>query len=142
MFQPRQIAVLVISAVVLQSPWLFTVLSTALWWSVLVPHQNVFDALFKHAIAKPLRLAAVPSTPPQRRFSQAMAGTFALSIALMLFSGAARAAGLLECVFIAASMSVVVRRFCVPAYVFHLLWPGAPAAPCRTRNVELSLAAK
>ena len=129
MFQPRVVGVVVISSAVLQSPWLFLALSTVLWWSVLIPRHNVFDAFFKYVIANRMRLAAVPATPPARRFSQAMAGTFALSIAMTLFSGSS-AAWLLEGVFIVASMSVAVRRFCVPAYVFHLLRPGAPATPC------------
>jgi len=142
MFQPRVIAVLVIAGVILQSAWLFLALSTVLWWSVLVPRRNVFDAFFNHVIAVPMRLTAVRATPAPRRFSQAMAGTFALSIAMTLFSGAPRAAWLLEGVFITASMSVVVRRFCVPAFIFHLLWPGAPAMPCPSADVELSPAAR
>ena len=40
MFQPRVIAGVVISSVVLQSPWLFLALSTVLWWSALVPDQD------------------------------------------------------------------------------------------------------
>jgi len=134
MFQPRVIAGVVIASAILQSPWLFLVLSTVLWWSAIVPSHNVFDAFFNYAIAGPMRLAVVPAAPPPRRFSQAMAGTFAMSIAITLLTGASHAAWLLEGVFVAASMSAVVRRFCVPAYVFHLLRPGTPATPCPTSS--------
>ena len=130
MFQPRVIAGFVISSVVLQSPWLFLALSTVLWWSALVPSHNPFDAFFNHVMADPLRLAVMPAAPLPRRFSQAMAGTLAMSIAMTLFAGASRAAWLLEGVFVAASISVVVRRFCLPAHVYHLLWSRAPAMPC------------
>ena len=130
MFQPRVIAGVVISSVVLQSPWLFLALSTVLWWSALVPSQNAFDAFFNHVMADPMRLSAMPAAPLPRRFSQAMAATFAMSIAMTLFAGASHAAWLLEGVFVAASMSVVVRRFCLPAYVYYLLWPRTPATPC------------
>ena len=130
MFQPRVVAGVVISGVFLQSPWLFLALSTVLWWSALVPSHNPFDAFFNHVMADPMRLAAMPPAPPPRRFSQAVAGTMALSIAMMLFAGASQAAWLFEGVFVAASMSVVVRRFCLPAYVYHLLRLRTPATPC------------
>ena len=130
MLQPRVIAGVVISGVILQSPWVFLALSTVLWWSALFPGNNPFDAFFNHVMADPMRLAAMPAAPPARRFSQAMAATFAMSIAMTLFAGASLASWLLEGVFVAASMSVVVRRVCLPAYVYHLLWPGTPVTPC------------
>jgi hypothetical protein len=130
MFQPRVIAGVVIAGVILQSPWLFLALSTVLWWGALVPRHNPFDAFFNRVLANPRRLAAMPAAPPPRQFSQAMAGTFAIGSALTLFAGASHAAWLVEGVFLAGSMSVVVRRFCLPAYVFYLLWPRTPATPC------------
>jgi hypothetical protein len=133
MFQPRVIAGVVISGVVVQSPWLFLALATVLWLSALVPSHNPFDAFFNQVTAVPMRLAAMPAAPPARRFSQAVAGTFAMSIALTLFAGASHVAWLIEGVFVAASMSVVVRRFCLPAYVYHRLWSRTPATPCPSR---------
>jgi len=130
MFQPRVIAGVVILGVVLQSPWLFLSLSAVLWWSAVVPRHNPFDAFFDRMMADPMRLAAMPAAPPPRRFSQAMAATFSMTIAMTLFAGAWQAAWLLEGVFVAASMSVVVRRLCLPARVYHLLWTRTPATPC------------
>ena len=130
MFQPRAITGLVIAGVVLQSPWLFLALSAVLWWSALVPSHNPFDALFNHAIAERMRLARIPAAPPPRRFAQTMAGTFAMIVAMALFAGASPAAWLLEGVFVAATMSVVVRRLCLPARMYHRLWPGRPVTPC------------
>ena len=130
MFQPRAIAGVVISGVALQSPWLFLALSTVLWWSALVPRHNPFDAFFNLVMADPARLAAMPAAPPPRRFSQAVAATFALMIAMTLSAGASYAAWLIEGVFVAGSMSVVVRRLCLPAYTYYLLWPRTPATPC------------
>lgn len=134
MFQPRVIAGVLISSVVLQSPWLFLALATVLWWSALVPSHNPFDAFFNQVMAGPMRLAAMPAAPPPRRFSQAVAATFAMSIAIALFTGASHAAWLAEGVFVGGSMSVVVRRFCLPAYVYHLLWSGTPATPCPSQS--------
>jgi len=130
MFQPRVIAGTVITGVVLQSPWLFLLLTAVLYWGALFPGRNLFDALFNRLMADPKRLAAMPAAPAPRRFAQAVAGSLALSIAMTLFAGASPAAWLLESVFVAGSMSVVTRRFCLPAYVFHLLWSGTPATPC------------
>jgi hypothetical protein len=130
MFQPRVIVGVILSGVVLQSAWVFLALSTVLLWSALVPSHNPFDAIFNYMMADPMRLAAMPPAPPPRRFSQAMAGTFAMSIAITILTGASRASWLFEGVFVAASMSVVVRRVCVPARVYRLLRPGTPATPC------------
>jgi Domain of unknown function (DUF4395) len=130
MFQPRVIVGAIISGVILQSPWVFLALSTVLWWSALVPSHNPFDAFFNHVMADPMRLAAMPVAPPPRRFSQAMAGLVAMSIAVTLLAGVSHAAWLFEGLFVAASMSVAVRRVCVPANVYHLLWSGTPATPC------------
>ena len=130
MLQPRVIAGVVITGVLFQSPWLFLALSTVLYWGALLPGRNLFDAFYNHVMADRKRLAAMPAAPPPRRFAQAVAGTFAGSIAMALFAGVSPAAWLLESVFVAGSMSVVVRRFCLPAYVYHLLWAGTPATPC------------
>ena len=137
MFQPRVIAGVIVAGVVLQSPSIFLALSAVLWWSALVPSHNPFDAFFNRAMADPKRRGAVPAAPPPRRFSQAMAGTFAMSIALALFAGAWHAAWLLEGVFLAASMSVIVRRFCLPAYLYHLMWSRTPATPCPSASGRL-----
>ena len=137
MFQPAVIAVVVIAGAVLQSAWLFLALSAVLWWSALVPSRNPFDAFFNRVMADPKRLAVMPAAPPPRRFSQAVAGTMALSIATMLLAGALHAAWLVEAVFVVASSSVVVRRFCLPAYAYHLLWSRTPAIPCPSRPGRL-----
>src|SRR6185503_4119975 len=113
MFQPRVIAGVVISGVVVQSPWIFLALATVLWWSALVPSHNPFDAFFNRAMADPMRLRAMPAAPAPRRFSQAVAATFAMSIAMTLLAGASHAAWLIEGVSVAGSMSVVVRRVCL-----------------------------
>jgi hypothetical protein len=133
MFQPRVITGVVISSVLLQSPWVFLALSAVLWWSALVPSHNPFDAFFNHVMADPARLTAMPAAPPPRRFAQAMAATVAMSIAMTLIAGASYAAWLFEGVFVVASLSVVVRRSCLPAYVYHRLRSRTPATPCPSR---------
>jgi hypothetical protein len=130
MFQPRVITGLVIAGAVLQSPWLFLALAAVLWWGALVPRRNPFDVFVNRVMTRRIRLAAMPTAPSPRRFSQAMAGTFALSVALARLAGMLRTAWLLEAVFVVASTSVVARRMCLPAYIYGLLWPGTPVTPC------------
>ena len=159
MFQPRVITGLVILGAVLQSPWIFLALAPVLWWGAFVPRHNPFDAFFNHAIADPMRadpmradpmradpmradpmrLAAIPPAPPPRRFAQAMAGTFAMIVAMTLFGGVPHLAWLLEGVFVAATMSVVVRRLCLPARVYHRLWPRTPVTPCPSRSARVGI---
>ena len=130
MFQPRVIAALVLAGAVFQTPWLFLVLAAVLWWGALVPRRNPFDAFVNRVMTRRIRLDAMPAAPAPRRFSQAMAGSFALTIAIALLAGTVRVAWLLEAIFVVASMSVVTRRFCLPAYIYGLLWPRTPATPC------------
>src|SRR5690349_14067333 len=80
MFQPRVIAGAVIVSSLLQSPALFLALSLALYWGALVPRRNPFDVIVNRAMRRRGRLP-MPPAPPPRRFSEAMAGSFALSIA-------------------------------------------------------------
>lgn len=58
--------------------------------------------------------------PAPRRFAQGMAGSFALAIALSLANEARGAACVLEALFIAAA-ALVVFRFCLGSFVFHLV---------------------
>ncbi|MGB7971110.1 MAG: DUF4395 family protein [Candidatus Deferrimicrobiaceae bacterium] len=87
MFQPRIVGTVVLAAVLLQSPAIFLALSGVLWWSALFPRWNPFDALYNRTFgARPaaLRLSAAPAP---RRFSQGMAGSFALAIGGSLLFG-------------------------------------------------------
>src|SRR5512138_3788918 len=85
MFQPRILGVLVVTALVLQSWLLFLGLSAILWWNVLVPALNPFDALYNSLIAGPRGFPRLKPAPTPRRFAQGMAATFMLTIGISLF---------------------------------------------------------
>ena len=51
MFQPRLLAAIVLLAILLQSAAMCLVLAGILWWNVLVPRRNPFDALYNRTIA-------------------------------------------------------------------------------------------
>jgi len=121
MFQPRVVGTVVLAAVLLQSPAIFLTLSGVLWWSALFPRWNPFDALYNHTFgARPgaLRLSAAPAP---RRFSQGMAGSFALAIGGSLLFGWSLAASILETLMLGALAALVFGRFCLGSFIFHFV---------------------
>ncbi len=119
MFQPRVVGVVVVVAVVLQSPEIFLALGALLWWNALVPAANPFDAVYNgFAGSGAARLA--PAEPP-RRFAQGMAGTFNLAIGILLLAGAGIAAIVLQALLLAALAALVFGRFCLGSFLYYVL---------------------
>jgi hypothetical protein len=121
MFQPRLLAVVVLLAILLQSAAMFLVLAGILWWNVLVPSRNPFDALYHQAIAAPLQLPRVPPAPAPRRFAQGMAGTILAGAGLALLAARPGLAWILEGLVVVALGALVLGRFCLGSYLYHLL---------------------
>jgi len=119
MWQPRVIGVLVLAGLVLQSWLLFCVLGTVLWWNVIAPRLNPFDALYNALVAGRGRPRLEPAPSP-RRFSQGMAGTFMFSIGVALLTGARLAALGLEAALAIALGALVFGRFCLGSYLYFL----------------------
>jgi len=87
MFQPRVVGLIVIAAVALQSPLIFLAVSGILWWNVLLPRWNPFDALYNRTRGARPGAVRIDPAPPPRRFAQGMAGSFMLAIGGLLLSG-------------------------------------------------------
>ena len=121
MFQPRLLAVVVLLAILLQSAAMFLVLAGILWWNVLVPSRNPFDALYHQAIAAPRQLPRVPPAPAPRRFAQGMAGTILAGAGLALLAARPGLAWILEGLVVVALGALVLGRFCLGSYLYHLL---------------------
>ena len=121
MFQPRLLGVLVVVGLVLQAPALFLTLSAILWWNVLVPTLNPFDALYNSLVAGPKGLPWLTPSPGPRRFAQGMAATFMLGIGLSLLLGWQVVAWVLEGLLVMALAALIFGKFCLGSYVFHLL---------------------
>jgi hypothetical protein len=121
MFQPRLLGVLVVVGVVLQAWPLFLTLSAILWWNVLVPVLNPFDALYNSLVAGPKRLPLLTPAPGPRRFAQGMAATFMLGIGLSLLLGWQVVAWALEGLLVVALAALIFGKLCFGSYVFHLL---------------------
>jgi len=121
MFQPRLVAVLLAIGIATQWAPLFFALALVLAWSALVPRLSPFDALYHVSIAGPRGLPAIGPAPPPRRFAQGMAASFALAIAVSLMRGATMLAWVLEGFLAAAVLALVVGRFCLGSYVYHVV---------------------
>jgi hypothetical protein len=121
LFQPRLIGLTVLVGIALQSPAIFLGLSAVLWWNVLLPRFNPFDALYNLTLgARPGAVRLGPAPAP-RRFAQGMAGAFALAVGTMLRLEWFITAYVLEGFLCVAIVSLIFGRFCLGSYIYHLL---------------------
>jgi len=120
MFQPRVVGSVLVLAVLLQSPAIFLAMSAILWWNVLVPRWNPFDAIYNRTLgSRPGALRLAPAPVP-RRFAQGMAGTFALAIGVFLLLGWGSAAVVLQVLLLGALSALIFGRFCLGSFLFYL----------------------
>jgi hypothetical protein len=126
-FQPRLVFPTVIVAILLQlasipvSAGLHFALSAVLWWNTLLPARNPFELAYNRWVARPKgRLELVPAPGP-RRMAQGMAAAFNLGAGLALLHGTAPLAWVLQAMLVVAFSALLFGRFCLGAYVYHLL---------------------
>jgi hypothetical protein len=126
-FQPRIVFPAVIVATLLQlvsvplSAGLHFLLSAVLWWNTLLPALNPFELAYNRWVARPKgRLELVPAPGP-RRMAQGMAAAFNLGAGLALLYGMAPLAWVLQVMLVVAFSALLFGRFCLGAYVYHLL---------------------
>ena len=126
-FQPRIVLPTVIVAILLQlvslewSAGLLLAISAVLSWNALVPARNPFELAYNRWVARPKgRMELVPAPAP-RRFAQGMAAAFSLGAGLALLSGATPIAWVLQAGLVVAFLALLVGKFCLGAYVYHLL---------------------
>jgi len=126
-FQPRLVFPAVIVAILLQlvsvplSAGLHFLISAVLWWNTLLPARNPFELAYNRRIARPKgRLPLVPAPGP-RRMAQGMAAAFNLGAGLALLYGMAPLAWVLQAMLVVAFSALLFGRFCLGAYVYHLL---------------------
>lgn len=120
-FQPRIVFPLVLLGIVLQSPWIFLGLSLILWWNVLLPALNPFELAYNRLIAGPRGHVRLGPAPGPRRFAQAMAAAFLLGAGLALLAGLTALAWVFEAFLVVAFSALLLGKFCLGAYVFHVL---------------------
>lgn len=120
-FQPRIMFALVLIATLLQSGPMFLALSGVLWWNVLLPRFNPFERFYNRVVAARRGTAPLAAAPGPRRFAQGMAAAFMLAAGLALLFGQPLLAYVFEAGLILAFSLLLFGKFCLGAYVFHVL---------------------
>ena len=120
-FQPRIVFPAVLLAILLQSAWLHLAISAVLWWNTLVPALNPFERAYSRWIARPRGREPLVPAPGPRRMAQGMAAAFNLAAGLGLLYGQTAFAWVMEAFLVVAFSALLLGRFCLGAYVFHLL---------------------
>ena len=126
LFQPRVVFPAVLVAIAAQfvsaplSAGLHLLLSAVLWWNTLAPSRNPFELAYNRWLARGDRAPLVPAPGP-RRFAQGMAAAFNLGAGLSFLLDARPLAWLLQALLVVAFSALLFGRFCLGAYVYHLL---------------------
>jgi hypothetical protein len=126
-FQPRIVFPTVLAAIALQvasaqlSALLHLLISAVLWWNALVPALNPFELAYNRRIALPAGRRPLTPAPGPRRFAQGMAAAFNLGAALALLAGALPLAWVLQAMLVVAFSALLFGRFCLGAYIYHVL---------------------
>lgn len=120
-FQPRIVFPLVLVAVILQSPALFLLISAVLWWNVAFPARNPFEHAYNRWIAVPRGRLPLGPAPAPRRFAQGVNAAFNLASALTLLAGWQILSWVIQGMLVGAFSLLLFAKFCLGAYVFHLL---------------------
>ena len=120
LFQPRVIAVWAILATIFQSRYAFFALGALLWWNVLLPRFNPFDAIYNAIFGRRSGMMLEPAPVP-RRFAQSIAGSFALAIGLALTFGWRTTAYVLEGFLFLALAMLILAGFCLGSFIYHLV---------------------
>lgn len=126
-FQPRIVFPAVLVAIALQvvsvplSAGLHLLTSAVLWWNTLVPGLNPFELAYNRWIARPSRRTPLVPAPGPRRMAQGMAAAFNLGAGLALVYGLMPLAWGLQAMLVVAFSALLFGRFCLGAYVYHLL---------------------
>ncbi len=120
-FQGRVVFVCIVAGIVSHSPPLFYVLCAVLWWSALLPQLNPFDAFYNSTLGGRDGAFHLTPAPAPRRTAQSMAGAFALACGLLIHFGLSIAAYVVEGIFLAAVLALILGGLCVGSFVHYLL---------------------
>jgi hypothetical protein len=127
-FQPRIVFPLILVGITLG--WLglhrvasliFLVLAVVLSWNTILPRRNPFELAYNRFVAPRRGAPFLAPAPGPRRFAQGMAATLLLGGAIAQLMGATLVAAVLEALLVVAFVALLFGRFCLGAYVYHLL---------------------
>ena len=124
LFQPRVVGLILVAGTISQSPAVFVVLAALLWCGALWPRLNPFDFAYRRTLGRRSGAAALAPPPMPRRFAATLAGTIAMASAATMVSGFWVAAWALQAFFLLAVAALILGRFCLGSFVYHLLRGG------------------
>ena len=120
-FQPKVVLIGVVAGILFQSPAIFAALGALLWWSALFPKLNPFNALYNRTLGSRPGAFRLGPSPAPRRGAETEAGAVALTSALLIHAGFSLAAYVVEAIFLAAALAVLIGSFCTGSFTYHLL---------------------
>ena len=120
-FQPTIVGSTMLVAILTQSPAIFLLLSALLWLNVLVPAANPFENFYNRFVAPRSGRPPLTPAPGPRRFAQGMAAVFMLAAGLTLLQGWRTASYVFQGLIVVAFAALLLGKFCLGAYVYHLL---------------------
>src|SRR2546421_10835472 len=86
-FQPMIVGLMMLVAILTQSPAIFLLVSALLWLNVLAPAANPFEQVYNRVVARPRGRPPLTPAPGPRRFAQGMAALFMPAGALTPLQG-------------------------------------------------------
>src|SRR3989475_10980836 len=120
-FQPTIVGSMMVVGIVTQWPAIFLLVSALLWLNVLVPAATPFERVYNRVVAGGRGRPPLTPAPGPRRFAQGMAAVFMLAAGLTLLQGWRTASYVFQGVIAVAFAALLFGRFCLGAYVYHLL---------------------
>lgn len=127
-FQPTLVGTMMLVAIVTQAAPLFLIFSAVLWVNALFPKANPFEVIYNVWIARPGGRPPLTPAPMPRRFAQGMAATFMLAAGVTLWQGWTAASYVFQAFIAVAFTALLLGKFCLGAYVYHLLKGNAAFA--------------
>jgi hypothetical protein len=121
LFQPTIVGSTLLLAIVFQLASLFLLLGLILWFNSLLPKANPFERLYDKMIGRSKNYPDLPPAPMPRRFMQGMAGTLMLITGFFILIGWTITAYITESFIAIAFILLLFGKFCVGAYIYHLL---------------------
>src|SRR2546421_5432289 len=90
--------------------------------------QEPFENFYNRVVARPRGRPPLTPAPGPRRFAQGMAAVFMLAAALTLLQGWKTASYVFQGLIVVAFAALLLGKFCLGAYVYHLLKGNAALA--------------
>lgn len=120
-FQPKVVFLGVVAGMLFQSSAIFAALGALLLLSALFPKLNPFNAVYNRTLGSRPGAFRLGLSPAPRRGAETQAGAVALTSALLIHAGFSFTAYIVEAIFLAAALAVLIGSFCFGAFTYHLL---------------------